>query len=304
MGVAGWEQVVLYFPGWSVALFLCPRGCEMQSARKPPTFVSVLISGACRPIVVSILLVLLPAAGCISRDTPEIEALVPTVVPELLRTLPHDRSAFTQGLVYHGGKLYESTGLTGRSSLRCLDAANGRVEAQIPVPNVFAEGLALKDSRLVQLTWRSCRANVYSFPDMATTGAMQYDGEGWGLAANADEFVMSNGSDTLCFRDDDFAVLRRLPVTAGGRPLDRLNELEWARGLVYANVWFSDYIFEIDPRTGRTLRMVDCRSLVEQCMPLGEQEVLNGIAYNPDNDAFFVTGKNWPLIFEIVIPEK
>ncbi len=238
--------------------------------------------------------------GCGRSEGPD--STVPVVVPEIIRVLPHDKNAFTQGLVFEGNRLWESTGKYGQSSLRILDPDSGRILENRPVERVFAEGITITEDRVVQLTWQAEMAFIYSRNTLGRVGEFRYSGEGWGLTNDKKTFIMSNGSDTLFFRDPGFSVIRKLPVTHGGRPLRRLNELEFARNKVYANVWYSDYIFEIDPFSGRVDRMVDCRKAASRIMNRGEEQVLNGIAYNPETETFYITGKNWPFLFEVRIP--
>lgn len=234
-----------------------------------------------------------------SSSSPVIE-----MKPQVLKILPHDSLAFTQGLLFKDKKLFESTGLYEKSSLRRLNPENGRIEQKISVPKVFAEGLAYKDNRLIQLTWRSGVAFIYTYPALQKVGSFSYRGEGWGLTTTDDHsfYIMSNGSDTLYWRDDNFKINKRITVTLKGKPLSKLNELEYARNKLYANVWYSDFIFEINPNTGMVLRIINCQDLINEIGSLGSQDVLNGIAYNKDTDTFFITGKNWPVIYEVAIP--
>lgn len=225
------------------------------------------------------------------------------ITPLVLRTIPHDNQAFTQGLLYYKGKIFESTGLQGKSSLRCINAEDGAVQMKIPVTGVFTEGIVLKDNKLIQLTWRSGNAIIYSYPDLKNIGSHRYNGEGWGITTDGKFYIMSNGSDTLYWRDDEFKVRKKTAVTFRGQPLSKINELEYARDRIYANVWFNDFIYEIDPESGKVLRIIDCTPLVKQIGTLKEQDVLNGIAYDKEKDSFFITGKYWPLIFEIKIPK-
>jgi glutamine cyclotransferase len=213
---------------------------------------------------------------------------------------PHDPRAFTQGLEWHAGKLYESTGIRGRSSLRRVAPDSGEVERRIDLPpSLFGEGLARVGQRLIQLTWRSGLALVYSVDDFAAHGAFEYDGEGWGLCFDGERLVMSDGSSQLTFRDPtSFALLGRLEVTRDGRSLTRLNELECVGRFVYANVWQSDEIVQIDSRTGEVLTTLDASGLLTPEQARGA-DVLNGIAYNPDNGHFYLTGKLWPTVFEV-----
>jgi len=219
--------------------------------------------------------------------------------PTIIRTIPHDPQAFTQGLLYHNGLLYESTGLYGQSSLRRIDPANGAVLKNVPVADVFAEGLALVGDTLIQLTWKEKAALEYSLSDFKMTGAYSYEGEGWGLTFDGRSLIMSNGSDTLFVRSKSFALQKKIPVTVNGRPLKNLNELEYAGGRIYANVWYDNSIVEIMPLTGKVVKIIDCISVVEKAQTQSSEEVLNGIAYNPQTGTFYITGKNWRYMFEV-----
>ncbi|MBD3242670.1 MAG: glutaminyl-peptide cyclotransferase [Chitinivibrionales bacterium] len=238
-----------------------------------------------------------------ARETQPAE--VPRIEPQVVRTLPHDSLAFTQGLLLHDGALYESTGSpAGRQSqLRVLDPGTGTVLRSETVPNVFAEGLALMDHTLMLITWRNGIAVQYALPALRPVATPRYEGEGWGLASDGERYYMGDGSDTLFVRNRQFGVVKRIPVTYQGRPLTQLNELEYARGRIYANVWYSDFIFEIDPSSGRVLRLIDCTALVEQANLRSQEQVLNGIAYDPDADTFYLTGKDWPVMFEVRIAD-
>lgn len=219
---------------------------------------------------------------------------------DVLRSYPHDRAAFTQGLVLHEGALYESTGLVGRSSLRQVDLATGRVVRKIDVaPPVFAEGLALAGHRLFQLSWRNNRVFVYDPKTFARVAEYAYRGEGWGLSSDGTVLVMSNGSAELSFRrPTDFSVVRSLKVTLDGAPLDNLNELECVDGVIYANVWMKDLIVRIDPANGRVTARIDAANLLSPLERNGV-DVLNGIAYDPSDKTFLITGKLWPKIFRV-----
>jgi|WetSurMetagenome_2_1015567.scaffolds.fasta_scaffold00026_24 glutaminyl-peptide cyclotransferase len=232
----------------------------------------------------------------------EKEHSIPVVSPVILRVIPHDTGAFTQGLFYYKGLLYESTGLYGHSSLRVVNPQDGRIIRNISVPDIFAEGCAKMDSTLVQLSWREGGAPVYSFPSLSLQGSFSYSGEGWGLTADSSRFYMSNGSDTVFIRNKRFAVIKKVAVSLSGQRLVNLNELEYARGLIYANVWFNNNIFVIRPSTGSVVKVIDCSSLVVQNASQSNQDVLNGIAYNADTGTFFVTGKRWRYIFEVKLP--
>lgn len=217
----------------------------------------------------------------------------------LLAERPHDARAYTQGLLLYRGSLWESTGLHGQSSLRRVDPDTGRVLAMIRLPrDLFGEGLAQWAGRLIQLTWTSGRALVHDPDTLQTVGEFAYSGQGWGLTTDGRSLIMSNGTSVLTFRNPDtFAVRRTLAVTEAGRPLDRLNELEWVRGLLLCNIWHEDQVAVVDPATGQVVARLDFTSLRGR-MPPGA-EVLNGLAYDPESGRLFVTGKFWPALFEV-----
>lgn len=220
--------------------------------------------------------------------------------PEILEQRPHDPGAFTQGLLWHEGHLYESTGLYGRSSLRRVDPESGEVLQQINLPReFFAEGLELLDERLIQLTWRENTAFVYDLATFEQINQFSYDGEGWGLAYDGERLIMSNGSSELTFRDPEtFAALNVVTVRLDGEPVRRLNELEYVNGFVYANVWQTDNILKIRPESGEVAAVIDASGLLTPQERQGA-DVLNGIAYNPQTERFYITGKLWPTMFEV-----
>ena len=222
---------------------------------------------------------------------------------KILRTLPHNPASFTQGILYHDGYLYESTGLYGASTLQKIDAATGNVLKTVPVPGVFAEGLARWDSRLIQLTWREQVAIIYDMREMAPQAMMfRYDTEGWGLTANDRHFIMSDGSSALTFRNPaTFAVERTIHVTKDGASVDQINELEWIDGVIYANVWHEDVILQIAPSDGTVIGVIDASPLYQSLPPLDEESVLNGIAHHSTAGTLFLTGKNWPVLFEVTL---
>jgi glutamine cyclotransferase len=219
---------------------------------------------------------------------------------QVIKSYPHDRSAFTQGLLIDGGKLFESTGMVGRSSLREVEVATGRVIRKVDVPApIFAEGLAVAGDNLIQLTWQNGKALLYNKHTFSPAGEFSYRGEGWGLCSVGKELVMSDGSATLTVRRPrDFSVVRALNVTMDGQPLDRLNELECVGSDIYANVWTQDLIVRIDGKTGRVTGRIDAPNLLS---PLERQgvDVLNGIAYDPTDRTFLITGKLWPKMFRV-----
>ncbi|MCB9630865.1 MAG: glutaminyl-peptide cyclotransferase [Sandaracinus sp.] len=231
-------------------------------------------------------------------------------IPEALRVRvverrPHDPDAFTQGLLWHDGELYESTGLEGESSLRRVDLTSGEVRQRVEVPEeLFAEGLALVGDRLFQITWQNHKAFVYDRNTFEKVREHDYEGEGWGLCYDGTHLVMSDGSDRLFFRDPEtFEVRRTVHVTKVGRPLRYLNELECVNGKVWANVWQRDEIVRIDPQSGVVEATVDASGLLTR-EERRRTDVLNGIAWLPDRERFLITGKLWPWTFEVELVER
>lgn len=228
----------------------------------------------------------------------------PTDSYTVVHTYPHDPHAFTQGLIYVDGHLYESSGLNGRSSLRLVDLTTGNVLQKHDLPaEYFGEGLTDWGSTLIQLTWISHKALVYDRFSFLQQRTFDYEGEGWGLTHDAAQLIMSDGTSTLRFLDPKtFRVIRRLKVTdANGHPLERLNELEYIRGEIYANVWETDDIVRISPRTGKVLGRIDLSGIIDKRELRESGGVLNGIAYDAVGNRLFVTGKLWPKLFEIKV---
>ncbi len=225
----------------------------------------------------------------------------------IVHTYPHDPQAYTQGLVFVDGHLYESTGLNGRSSLRMVDLETGRVLQSAAVPSqYFAEGLAPWGSTLVQLTWQSHVAFVYDRFSFRLLRTLHYDGEGWGLTEDGRSLILSDGTATLHFLDPQtLREVRHVVVKDRGAPVTELNELEYVRGQIYANVWHTDRIARISPATGQVLGWIDLTGLLAPGEVSDPEAVLNGIAYDAARDRLFVTGKLWPKLFEIkVVPQR
>ena len=221
----------------------------------------------------------------------------------IVHVYPHDPDAFTQGLLYDNGYLYESTGLEGHSSLRKVELESGRVLQKVDVPSpYFAEGLAEWHDRLVQLTWVSHIAFVYDRSTFRKAGEFHYSGEGWGLTHDGRNLIMSDGSDTLRYLDPrTFRTVRKLRVRDGSQPVINLNELEYIKSELFANVWQTDSIARISPETGRVNSWIDFSGLLAAADRTPESDVLNGIAYDAKGDRLFVTGKRWPKLFEVKI---
>ncbi len=228
------------------------------------------------------------------------EVAVQRLQVQVLGSAPHDPRAFTQGLVFYDGSLYESTGLYGQSTVREVDRTTGEVRRQVRLdPTVFGEGLARVGDRLIQITWQQGVAFVYDLATFERVDQYSYTGEGWGLCSDGTRLVMSDGSSSLTFRDPQtFAAIGTVSVTLDSRPVDRLNELECVGDRVYANVWMTDQIVRIDPSSGRVDAVIDAANLLAPAERSGA-DVLNGIAYDPDQDVFLITGKLWPRLFAV-----
>ena len=230
----------------------------------------------------------------------------PTYTYEVLHVWPHERSAFTQGLVFLDGKLLESTGLNGQSTLRRVDLKTGRVAQQVTVPaEYFAEGLAVLGGRAFQLTWQNHKGFVYDLATFRLEKEFAYEGEGWGLATDGHELILSDGTDRIRFLDPaTFEVKRTIRVQIQGRPVDRLNELEYIKGEIFANLWGADWIVRLDPATGEVTGVIDFTGLLAAADRSPGTDVLNGIAYDASTDRLFVTGKRWPKLFEVRLKLK
>lgn len=219
----------------------------------------------------------------------------------IVNTYPHDPKAFTQGLIYSDGRLFESTGLYYQSSLREVELETGNVVRSHLLPGFnFGEGLTRWRGHLLQLTWQSHFGFVYDVHSFEQVNTFKYRGEGWGLTHNGTSLILSDGTPRLRFLDPStFAVTRHLDVHDGATPIDKLNELEFVRGLIYANIWYMDSIAMISPDTGKVVGWIDLSSLRQALAPYQGAEALNGIAYDHENHRLFVTGKLWPKLFEI-----
>jgi glutaminyl-peptide cyclotransferase len=224
---------------------------------------------------------------------------------EIVQRWPHDPHAFTEGLVYRDGKLYESTGLNGQSNFRQVELETGAVLRRRDLDQqYFGEGIALFSGRIFQLTWRSRVGFIYDAATFQPVGQFSFTGEGWGMTDDGTSLIMSDGTSTLRFLDPaTLAVQRTLKVTADGREVPQLNELEYVKGEIYANVWRTDLIARIDPATGRVNGWIDLTGLLAPSERSGDEDVLNGIAYDAATDRLWVTGKFWPRLFQIrVVP--
>jgi glutamine cyclotransferase len=252
-----------------------------------------------------------PATSSSSSATPQDEAAreaadVPVYTYEVVNSWPHDPKAFTQGLVFHDKYLYESTGHHGTSSLRRVELKSGKVKKKIDVPEeYFAEGITLFEDKIFQLTWQSNKCFVYDLKDFELRSEFHHTGEGWGLTNDGKSLIMSDGSNQLRFLEPNtFLPVRAISVFDNGQPLTQLNELEYIKGEIYANIWKSDRIVRIDPASGKITGWIDLSGLRPADVENDTDNVLNGIAYDEQEDRLFVTGKRWTKLFEIRLKRK
>lgn len=224
----------------------------------------------------------------------------------IVHVYPHDHDAFTQGLEYRGGFLYEGTGLNRRSTLRKVDLQTGRVLQKIPVDSqFFGEGITLINNRILELTWKANRGFIYDLATFRPLREFSYPGEGWGLTNDGQHIYMSDGTAQIRVWDPStLQETRRISVHDGARPIDMLNELEYVRGEIYANVWQTDRIARINPADGHVSGWIDLTGLLTPAEAAEGADVLNGIAYDSLGDRLFVTGKLWPKLFEIRLVRK
>nr|WP_246344478.1 glutaminyl-peptide cyclotransferase [Sphingobium fontiphilum] len=221
----------------------------------------------------------------------------------LVKSYPHDPEAFTEGLFFHDGALYESTGLEGQSEIRKVALKSGKIlQRRVVKPPYFGEGIVHWDDRIISLTWRHRQGFIWSLKDMSPVGDFRYEGEGWGLTQDGRSLIMSDGTAQLRFIDPEpLTEQRRITVTWNGRTVPRLNELEWVKGEIWANIWYDTRIARIDPATGAVIDWIELAPLLKAAGVKADEAVANGIAYDAAKDRVFVTGKNWPRLFEIKV---
>ncbi len=264
-----------------------------------------------RPAILLSALVL--AAGCASaaaQTPPTSPPVTPSALPphppvevfEVVNVFPHDPEAFTQGLIYVDGRMFESTGRYP-STVREVRLEDGEILARTTLDlSLFGEGLTEIEGRLYSLTWQGGQGFIWDRDDLTDPiGTFRYEGEGWGLTDNDDQLILSDGTPVIRFLDPEtFEVTRQITVTFRGQPVSRLNELEWVNGQILANLWLQDLIVRIDPETGEVVGVIDLTNLfpaAQRARP--RDDVLNGIAWDADGQRLFVTGKDWPHLFEI-----
>src|SRR5579871_6833610 len=252
-----------------------------------------------------ILVVMIFLAACSCGPASQADG-VPEYGYEIVHTYPHDPSAYTQGLFYLNGVLYEGTGLNGRSSIRKVRLETGEVLQKRDLPEqYFGEGIVNWKDRLIEITWQSQTGFIYDVNTFERRSQFSYPGEGWGLTQDGKRIIMSDGTAELRFWDpESLRELSRVTVMDQGRPVPQLNELEWVKGEVYANVYQTDRIARIDPASGKVIGWIDLTGILSRADRVQQVDVLNGIAYDAAGDRLFITGKLWPKLFEIRLVRK
>lgn len=236
-----------------------------------------------------------------SQLSPFMQSKAPVASIVVKNTYPHDTDAFTQGLLFHQGCFYESTGLLGKSTLARKEMKTGKILEEVQLPReFFGEGIVLLKDKIYQLTWQNETALIYEAQSLREIKKMKYSGEGWGLASDGKYLLMSNGSSTITFRDPkSFKIVREIQVRDGDTPVGHLNELEFIKGEIWANIYMEDVIVRISPKNGKVTGWIDLSELRSYLARSARVDVINGIAYDGEADRIFLTGKYWPKIFEI-----
>ena len=233
------------------------------------------------------------------------EAKVKEYRLEVVSEYPHDTDSYTQGLFFHEGNMYESTGVYGKSTFRLVDLKTGEALKRLDFgKKYFVEGSVILNDNLYILTWESRLAFVYDAKTLEYKSTWKYPREGWGITTDGKHLIASDGSANLYFMDENFAQKRKVLVTVEGRPVRFLNELEYIDGKIWANIYTSDEIVIINPKDGRVEGVIDCRGLLPKSLKTVTTDVLNGIAYDPQTEKIYLTGKNWPKLYEIELVEK
>ena len=224
---------------------------------------------------------------------------------DVVAEYPHDTESYTQGLFFEDGMMYESTGLKGKSSFRCVDIPSGKALKRMDFDKrYFVEGSVILGDNLYILTWESRVIFIYDAATLEYRSTWKYPREGWGLTTDGKHLIASDGSSSIYFMDSEFDVKRKLNVTLSGRPVKYLNELEWIDGRIWANVYTTDQIVIINPKDGVVEGIVDCTGLLPRKLRSIETDVLNGIAYNPEDGKIYLTGKNWPRMYEVRLKKR
>jgi Glutamine cyclotransferase len=236
------------------------------------------------------------------NPSPQLQQLI----PKIINKYPHDKNAYTQGLVYHNGYLYESTGLYGKSSLRKVEITTGKVLQSILLsPQYFGEGIAILDNKIYQLTWENKKVFVYDLKTFKLLNEYTFPTEGWGITTDGKQLIVSDGSNFLTYyKPENFSITNTLMIKQGNKSLYNINEMEYHDGMIYANVYMTDSIVIINPNNGDIIGWIDISSLRQKLDDPNSAEVSNGIAYNYDTKTFYLTGKNWSNLFEVVFVER
>lgn len=252
----------------------------------------------CRAIYCLVVIVLsLFASSCVNAKVRQYKA-------QVVAEYPHDRTSYTQGLFFYDGQMYESTGLNGKSTFRKVDIRTGKALYRLNFDRrYFLEGSVEKGGNIYMLTWQNNVAFVYDAKTLKYKKSYSYPREGWGLTTDGKSLIASDGSANLYFLDDDFRTARKLTVRLNGRPVNDLNELEYIDGKIWANVYLTDLIVIVNPADGNVEATVDCSGLLPSRLRYDDTDVLNGIAYNPQNGKIYLTGKNWCRLYEIKLAE-
>lgn len=252
----------------------------------------------CRAIYCLVVIVLsLFASSCVNAKVRQYKA-------QVVAEYPHDRTSYTQGLFFYDGQMYESTGLNGKSTFRKVDIRTGKALYRLNFDRrYFLEGSVEKDGNIYMLTWQNNVAFVYDAKTLKYKKSYSYPREGWGLTTDGKSLIASDGSANLYFLDDDFRTARKMTVRLNGRPVNDLNELEYIDGKIWANVYLTDLIVIVNPADGNVEATVDCSGLLPSRLRYDDTDVLNGIAYNPQNGKIYLTGKNWCRLYEIKLAE-
>lgn len=252
----------------------------------------------CRAIYSLVVIVLsLLASSCVNAKVRQYKA-------QVVAEYPHDRTSYTQGLFFYDGQMYESTGLNGKSTFRKVDIRTGKALYRLNFDRrYFLEGSVEKDGNIYMLTWQNNVAFVYDANTLKYKKSYSYPREGWGLTTDGKSLIASDGSANLYFLDDDFRTARKVTVRLNGRPVNDLNELEYIDGKIWANVYLTDLIVIVNPADGNVEATVDCSGLLPSRLRYDDTDVLNGIAYNPQNGKIYLTGKNWCRLYEIKLAE-
>lgn len=272
----------------------------IQAGRGTISGVALAMLAGAAPVVSA------PAPSLVQATLAEPQAESPVESARVIAVFPHDSGAFTQGLFFHDGQLFESTGQHGESAIREIDLATGKVRREVRLPpEYFGEGSTNWGDTIVSLTWQHGIGFRWDRATFRKLGEFRYSGEGWGLTQDGKSLILSDGTAELRFLNPrTFAERRRIGVTWQGKAVRQLNELEYVRGEILANIWHTDLIARIDPASGVITRFIDLSAVTASVQARDPEAVLNGIAYDAKADKLYVTGKNWPSLFEIALPTK